>query len=215
MPPFSPILAVSCLCLSVFFALLGEYVPRLRAFRYVFKPLSTMILILWAISFWDRPVGRVSIALTLGLVFSLVGDALLLFESRFREGLIAFLLAHLAYLVALTAGAGFLASGWPFLFWLAAGGILLRILWRGIPKGLGLPVALYMLALVAMAAQASTIAVLHPSPESLSVAIGAGLFVLSDALLAFDRFRRPWRTARLLVYSSYFAAQGLLVYFLR
>ncbi|MBN8215668.1 MAG: lysoplasmalogenase [Spirochaetes bacterium] len=215
MPPFSPILAVSCLCLSVFFALLGEYVPRLRALRYVFKPLSTIILILWAVSFWERPVGRVSIALTLGLVFSLMGDALLLFESKFREGLIAFLLAHLAYLVALTSGVGFLASIWPFLIWFASGGILLRILWSGVPKGLGIPVALYMLALVAMAAQASTVALVRPTFASMMAAIGAGLFVVSDALLAFDRFRRPWRTARLLVYSSYFAAQGLLVYFLK
>jgi uncharacterized membrane protein YhhN len=39
-------------------------------------------------------------------------------------------------------------------------------------------------------------------------AAGAGLFVVSDSVLAFQRFRHPLEWGRLLVLGTYFAAQG-------
>jgi uncharacterized membrane protein YhhN len=44
----------------------------------------------------------------------------------------------------------------------------------------------------------------------MAAAAGALLFMLSDGMLAVDRFRRPFRWSRLAVLSTYFAAQWLI-----
>ncbi|MCB0156555.1 MAG: hypothetical protein KDD83_00360, partial [Caldilineaceae bacterium] len=43
-------------------------------------------------------------------------------------------------------------------------------------------------------------------------AVGALLFVISDSVLALDRFRGRFVMARLLVLSTYFAAQWLIAW---
>ena len=47
---------------------------------------------------------------------------------------------------------------------------------------------------------------------SLGVAIGAGFFMLSDALLATNRFATPLAMAPLWVLSTYYLAQVLIVH---
>ena len=43
--------------------------------------------------------------------------------------------------------------------------------------------------------------------DALLALVGAGLFVFSDAALAWNRFRRPFAGAQVVVLSSYFAGQ--------
>ncbi len=47
---------------------------------------------------------------------------------------------------------------------------------------------------------------------ALGVAVGAGFFMLSDALLATNRFAHPLPMAQLWVLSSYYVAQILIVF---
>ena len=67
-----------------------------------------------------------------------------------------------------------------------------------------------MLTLLCMAAQANTRMIRISSASSLLAFAGAALFVLSDGLLALDRFRRRFRSARALVQITYFVAQWLI-----
>ena len=85
-------------------------------------------------------------------------------------------------------------------------------LWTGgLPPALRVPVAAYVLVIALMAAQAMGRATVLRSGPALRVALGAGCFMLSDALLATDRFVTPLPLAPVWVLSTYYAAQVLIV----
>ena len=158
----------------------------------VFKPIATLCVIAWAV------LGRSDDALVkrwivIGLVCSLAGDVALLWPVQgFLVGLVSFLLGHLSYLVALTRRVKFLASPPAFGAWAIVAASVLASLWHGVPPELRAPVVVYVTALAAMAAQASSVWLARRgSPDAArwrTVAIGAALFVLSDAILATDKF---------------------------
>ena len=92
-----------------------------------------------------------------GLALSLCGDVALLWPQQgFLPGLVSFLLAHLAYLVAFTRdGLRLAARPLPFVLYGALAALILWQLWPGVPAGLRVPVLAYVLCLASMAAQAA------------------------------------------------------------
>jgi alkenylglycerophosphocholine/alkenylglycerophosphoethanolamine hydrolase len=142
-------------------------------------------------------------------VLSLLGDILLLPQvDAFVGGLASFLLAHIAYIAA------FLAVGVdvPVLA-LAAVGILVvlsplavRIIRsvRATEPPLVPPVIVYIAVISAMAACAI-------ATRSVVPAVGALVFVASDAQLAWNRFVSPKRILDVGCIVTYHVAQGLLV----
>lgn len=159
------------------------------------------------------PDGITRALLVAALAASLVGDWLLLPPVRFVPGLVAFLAAHLAYLglfVRLPLEAGPAVGGLGLAVVLLAV-VGLRIVRAATVSGLGAPVAVYLGAILAMAVTATATGL--PS-----AAVGAWLFVVSDAVLGWDRFVAPPApdvTAavrrRLAVIVPYHAAQVCLV----
>lgn len=177
--------------------------------NFVFKPLATIGVIIYA---WDRGRDRLLQRrwILIGLLLSLVGDIALLWPDKgFLPGLVSFLLAHLAYLVAFTRTQRLAARVAPFaVYALVAGGVLWQ-LWPGVPAGLRGPVGGYVIFLAAMAAQA---AVLWRSGEPRAgwLALGGALFVCSDALLATNKFAGPLPLASLWILSTYWLAQVMI-----
>ncbi|MBT9257881.1 lysoplasmalogenase [Phycicoccus sp. MAQZ13P-2] len=156
----------------------------------------------------DHPAGP---ALLVALVLGGVGDVLLLGDSepRFVAGLAAFLVGHLAYVLAFVrdgldhpalaaAGAATVAVA------LVAGRRILPAATRDGGAGLGAAVGVYMAVIAAMA-------VTGWATGSPLVAAGVTLFVVSDTLLALDRFVTPRPGARLAVIVTYHLAQALIV----
>jgi len=143
---------------------------------------------------------------------SLVGDVFLMFEGFFIPGLAAFLLAHLAYIGRLRCDAPWLPSPTALRAVIVVAGLVFALLWLGgLPPQLRAPVALYVCAIGLMAAQAmGRASVLRNTPARM-VAAGAACFMVSDALLAVNRFVTPLPAADLWVLGSYYAAQCLLV----
>lgn len=86
----------------------------------------------------------------------------------------------------------------------------MAFLWPGLGAGLRVPVVIYVAALSAMAAQAIGRAGVLGTSAARAAGWGAGLFVLSDALLAINRFRAPFTGAHIAVMVTYFAAQWLI-----
>jgi uncharacterized membrane protein YhhN len=200
--------AIAVAAVSTFLHLHAEYRgPRWRV--YAFKPLATFVLLLAAAA----PAAhgsRYQLAVVAGLACSLVGDVLLMLPSdRFVAGLASFLLAHLAYVAAFTSGVALGAHSAILLPLLLAVAILLRVLWNGL-TGLRAPVLLYAAAIVVMAWSAWARVRTAPGPGALTAAAGATLFMLSDALLALNRFRRPFRSAQAWIMATYVAAQTLI-----
>ncbi len=185
---------------------------------WVFKPLTTAIILVMA---WNREgdLAARRTAVLAGLALSWVGDVALMFPGGFLAGLIAFLLAHLAYLWAFTRQVRPFSDWRPFAAWYAVAGLVLWQLWPGVGAALRVPVAAYVLCLASMAAQA---ACWWLSARRTGMAVfarraawGGALFVASDATLAWNRFLEPVPASALWILGTYWAAQLLIAASLR
>jgi uncharacterized membrane protein YhhN len=146
------------------------------------------------------------------LAGSLAGDVALMFEGFFIPGLVAFLLAHLAYIRLFGRGVPWFADRRALAATLGVGGAMYAFLWTGgLPAALRLPVAAYVVVIALMAAQAIGRARTLGGSPAWTVAAGAALFMVSDSLLAINRFVSPLPLAQLGVLSTYYAAQCLIV----
>lgn len=179
----------------------------------VFKPLTMLI----AIGLVLRADGHGRGWLLAALAGSLAGDAFLMFDGFFIAGLASFLLAHLAYIARLRSDAPWFADRRALVAVGAVGLGMYTLLWSGgpwsdgLPPGLRAPVAAYVLTIALMASQALGRARVQASPAAWRVAAGALCFMASDALLATDRFLVPLPARDLLVLSTYYTAQCLMV----
>jgi uncharacterized membrane protein YhhN len=149
--------------------------------------------------------------LLVALALGLVGDVFLLGDSdtRFRSGLAAFLVGHLAYVVCFVR-LGLDPSSWSWIAWIVLLACLLSTrhvapatFMRG-GASLALPVALYTVVIGAMVILA------FDTGEPL-IAIGASVFAASDSILAVDRFVRPQPWAHVVVMVTYHVGQALIV----
>jgi alkylglycerol monooxygenase len=178
---------------------------------YTFKPLATLLIIGIALSNWISQKRNYALWITAGLVFSLVGDILLMWLERFFvAGLGAFLLAHIAYLAAFMGGVKFPASWTAWIIYLAIGVGVFFVLDARLPAGLKAPVAVYAFALATMAAQAMGRYLWLRTGAALLAAVGALFFMVSDGLLATDRFRAAIPYAAVVVLVPYYIAQMLI-----
>jgi uncharacterized membrane protein YhhN len=181
---------------------------------YVFKPLTTLLILGFVLTgpanVYLHPLYRPLVAV--GLAFSLAGDVLLMLpRDRFVAGLAAFLVAHLLYIAAFTT-TGVHATWWIVLPLAAYGAVLLRILLPHVPARLKPAVAVYALALLAMAWTAAERDATSPPPSGAFSLLGGVLFVASDSALAIDRFVRQFRGADAVVLGTYYAAQLLIAF---
>jgi uncharacterized membrane protein YhhN len=182
--------------------------------NFAFKPLATLCVIAWA-ALGRSDDGLVKRWIVIGLACSLAGDVALLWPVQgFLVGLVAFLLGHVSYLVALTRRVRFLANPPAFGVWALVAASVLAGLWAGVPAELRAPVLVYVGALAAMAAQATSVWLARRGQVDAArwrtVAIGGALFVLSDAILATDRFVGGMAMPTLWNLSLYWLAQWFI-----
>ncbi len=160
----------------------------------------------------ERAGGRFHHMLLAAMVFSLAGDCLLMFPGYFIPGLVAFLIAHLFYIALFKRDVRWFPSRRALLATLTIGAAMYAFLYSGLNPVLRIAVAAYVLVIALMAAQAIGRATVLRDRSSLGVAVGAGFFMLSDALLATNRFAVPLPMAQLWVLSTYYVAQILIVF---
>ena len=150
--------------------------------------------------------------LAAALAGSLAGDVFLMFGGFFIPGLVSFLVAHLFYVALFKHGQRWFPHRGALAATLGIGAAMYAFLWTGgLPAALRGPVAAYVLVIALMAAQAIGRASVLRGGPSVLVAVGAGFFMLSDALLATNRFVQPLPMAQVGVLATYYAAQALIV----
>jgi len=169
------------------------------------KPLPVLALLGWL---HDAPPSDYRRWISLGLIFSLLGDVLLAWPGDlFVFGLGAFLLAHLAYLKAYLSDCRRLAL-LPLIVAAAVGAVLLGVLIR---QGLGpllVPVVIYGVAISAMLWRAlARLGSDVPKRSALLAAGGALAFVCSDSVIGIDRFVAPFHAAPYVIILSYWLGQ--------
>lgn len=177
---------------------------------YVTKPLTMVLILVVAALGRDLAPYRYANLILAGLACSLVGDIFLMLPSdQFVPGLVSFLIAHLFYIAAFRSGfAGFRPAWLAFPFF-AYGLTAFWILLPGLGE-LKLPVIAYLLVILTMAWQAAVRWNAMRDRSCLFAFAGALLFVISDSIIAFNRFHTRFYLAEALIMSTYFAAQWLI-----
>ncbi|WP_287985377.1 lysoplasmalogenase [Diaphorobacter sp.] len=191
----------------------------LLQWHWLFKPLTMVIaIILVAIGAYESEARALFDSkswwlLGAALMGSLAGDAFLMVEGFFIPGLVSFLLAHVAYIVLFRQGVAWLPRPGALAATLGVGGAMYAYLWHGgLPAELRIPVAVYVTVIALMAAQALGRASVLGNRAARQVALGACFFMLSDSLLATNRFVQPLPLAQVWVLATYYAAQAFIVH---
>lgn len=187
----------------------------LETLHFISKPLivlSLMFFFLKNMKQLDKSSKRFTL---LALVFSLTGDVLLLFapksEYYFIGGLIAFLTAHIMYSFVFLKQRRFSKYVYAFVIALL---IYALILFRTLQPGLGdllIPVIIYMIVILIMV---TTAFLRRQQVNTLNfnlVFIGAIAFMVSDSLLAINKFTSPLAFADISIMFTYALAQLLIV----
>ena len=211
-----PALILVSAIVAIAASLLG---PSYSVVLFVFKPLTTLLVIAYA---WPRGAGvpRQQRLVRIGLVLSLAGDVFLLWPKEgFLPGLVSFLLAHLAYIAAFCVPVRLAARPLVFVGYGVVAALILSQLWSGVPGALRGPVLGYVVCLATMAAQAAVWwrSAIGAGDERLArcAAIGGLLFMVSDSLLAINKFALPLPFSSLWILATYWAAQWAIASSLR
>jgi uncharacterized membrane protein YhhN len=145
-----------------------------------------------------------------GLLCSLAGDIALMFPDKlFTAGLAAFLAAQVCYILAFKPGPERPVSAallFPFLIY---GLLMFRILAPSLGP-LKFPVFVYVAAIAVMAGLAAGRFVERGGLQPLLAFAGAVLFLVSDSVLAYDRFAKKLGFAQAVILGTYFPAQILI-----
>ena len=207
------------------------------AFNWVkIKPFTKisaiLLLILWTLTAGSGKAGLMLVMLILAQGFGLAGDAFLLLSSRwFMWGLGAFLAGNLFYisLLAIRFSSAIQSQTiqesifWRLFLSLAFWGFMMVVFYRFIyfpikRKYLSLSfkasVQFYAIILSIMVAFSFLIALSVHQPEGFiwALPIGSALFILSDAILAYNRFVKKVPQGQLWVRITYHTAQFLLAW---
>jgi uncharacterized membrane protein YhhN len=131
-------------------------------------------------------------------------------SDRFVAGLLAFLVAHLLYIVAFASEIKVGALTWWPLIPLIIYGVVICVILVPSLGVLKSPVLVYVVVILIMAWLAWERWIQTGQSGALLAFAGAILFVISDTILALNRFRGAFELARALNLITYFAAQWLI-----
>lgn len=199
----------------VVFELVCGYFDSLSTLHYFTKPLIILSLLVCFLKQSQRLNTYIKTLTILALVFSVFGDTALLFEdihpTYFIIGLGSFLLAHIMYVLVFLKQRD--KNKKPLLF------IVLMLLYAAflfymLKDGLGnllIPVVIYMIVILSM----STAAYLRKKDDNLKsynwVFIGAVLFMVSDSVLAIDKFYQSFVLSSIAIMITYALAQYCII----
>lgn len=190
-----------------------------RRLERITKPLTMLLLMGAAVLGWEGAYELRFVATMMALAFSLAGDVFLMQDrDLLLQGLGAFLIAHLAYIVAF--GGPVLT---PYAVFIATAIILVSgPLYLGIRQGLRRrqrdklvgPVLGYAFVISVMVVTAFTAPGSNEWSRTgvIAAALGAGLFYTSDALIGLHRFVKEQSWAPVAIMVTYHLGQFGLVY---
>jgi uncharacterized membrane protein YhhN len=183
----------------------GLYVKS-PSLKMVFKPITTAVIIYFAFLQGGSSFPFYKIMILIGLGLSLVGDIFLMLpRERFVAGLVAFLTAHLVFISAFVFDFP-LHYNWMYL---APVALYLLILLKMLMPHTGkmtLPVVVYALVIGTFLWLAGCRYGTQPAEGTFYALSGALLFVLSDSLLAFNKFVKTLKWAPGVLMVLYWAA---------
>lgn len=190
-----------------------------RRLEYIAKPGVMIILFIWLLL--STGVSGAPLWFAAGILFSLAGDILLMIslDRFFLFGLVAFLLAHLAYVIGFNIPIPEV-SAWGFLLAvvIALGGarIIGRIVSALLANGqtrLRMPVIIYgvVISIMLLSALMKLSDLSWNAGAAGLVGVGAFFFYLSDIILAWNKFVAPIQHGRIYNIGAYHLGQIMLI----
>jgi uncharacterized membrane protein YhhN len=188
--------------------------------RFYSKPLILLGLILYFYQI-SKPISTTLLAKSIlaALIFSWIGDILLMWPSLFVYGLGSFLMAHICFIIGFKLAqntiirreeVNFIKSFFYNLPIYIAAALVFYLVNPNLGN-LKIPVIAYILVIVSMVATARD-RFKKCSPASFwQVFIGAVLFFVSDGIIAISRFFRDFPESGILIMGTYATAQLLIV----
>jgi uncharacterized membrane protein YhhN len=198
---FFLVLAIGCMLLDWW-----SVATRRSTVESAAKP-AVMIALIVVAALGDVDPAAVRPWIIGGLAFGLLGDiALLPRLDRFVTGLTAFLIGHLAYVVAFVLL-------WSPSAWLVVGALGLALLMVGVGRPIerSLRASTLHLPVLAYIAVSGVVVVTGSSTGRVLIVLGTLAFAASDALLGADRFLQPTRDRRVWVHVLYQLGQAGIV----
>lgn len=178
---------------------------------YILKPLTSILVIALAWRLGERPINKYFKLTMAALVFCLIGDSLLLFPHLFIGGLIAFLIGHILFAISFVARGGFSRNVGILIPLLLYGAAFYYYIYDHL-GALSIPVAIYIAFIMLMAWQGIALYYKQKSTATLCIAIGVVLFLISDSILAYNKFVSPVGYSSYWILSTYWGAIVLLAY---
>ena len=212
------------LMLHLFFAviviveLLGRLLDNIQM-EYFVKPLIMVWIALYFLLFMKK--SALTIPVLIAFFFSWVGDNFLMLSGKnelfFFAGVGGFFFAQLAYIFTFakyreTKGKGVLQKKpWLSIFFLAYVAGMLLLLFPGLEGMMKPVITIYAISLMLMSMMALNRGGRVGSVSFKLVFVGSLLFLLSDSMIAFDKFHSEIPLAGFLIMLSYIAAQYLIM----
>lgn len=196
-----PLWLVAFIGFSILYIALPGLIPS--GWRWLFKIVPIALLLYLAIR---NTEGRVQTLLGLGLVLSAIGDILLALDGLFVQGLVAFLLAQVTYAGLFMTQAKWQSARLPWAGFIVVYALLCTLFILPHAGDMQIPVTAYMIVISLMAISAG----FRQDQQWLWVAMGALIFMISDTLIAINRFVTPFEYSGIAVMSTYYAAQFLI-----
>jgi uncharacterized membrane protein YhhN len=187
--------------------------------EYLAKPAVMVILFLWL---WiSTGLKGAPLWFGIGILLSVTGDVLLMIslDRLFLAGLVAFLLAHLAYLIGFNIPIPEISAWGLFLAVIVGLGsmrVMRRIIAPLAEKGqarMRMPVIIYsaVISLMLLSAMLKLTDVAWNATAAVLVSLGAFLFYLSDIILAWHKFVSPIQYGRIYNIGAYHLGQITLI----
>ncbi len=174
------------------------------------KAVTTLLILLFFTRF-AQGFSRLEFGLAIAaLLFCLGGDIALLSDERFLLGLCSFLLGHLLFIVLFARLAGGSISWVGLILVFAATSGYFIYISAGL-AGMALPVAAYVTVISLMAVWGISLHKRFGQIGSRLIMFGGLLFLVSDGVLAYNRFVSPAEIFHPIVLLTYWLSLTLIV----
>lgn len=202
-------LIINLLCLvSASLAIYFEMSGNRDAYVFL-KPLTTILIMSHLFFLPKNGLHQFRNGIIAALFFCLLGDVLLLFESFFVYGLVAFLLGHILFAVAFIKLKGIYLH-WGSFVALFGTGIALFFWLKPDLRTFMMPVALYVLVISFMAWQGVGLFLRDKRRVFQWIALAVLLFMFSDTVLAIAKFKSPFYLSSLVILVTYWLSIALI-----
>jgi len=176
-------------CTIIIVAILSIYFQHVGSIKIynILKPITTILILSIPIIYGNRTCKKYFYSVIVALIFCLIGDIFLLENDYFLYGLVSFLIGHLFFLRGFISLGGFKKYLLPLALLLLIGVIFYSIIYDNLGT-IAIPVAFYIIAILIMGWQGINLYLWKKKQVFLYIAIAVVLFLISDSLIAVNRF---------------------------